>query len=155
MSLREVAMIRSQVRQTATASATVTSWDETRYDAPDGQSPLAQAEFRLTYTGDLIGESSTRVLLVYTGGDPAQPETPVGDYLGLERVTGTLDGRSGSFVVAHQGRHEDGVARTKGRIVDDSASGELAGLSGDVEATARATTFEVTITYAFDNPAVH
>jgi hypothetical protein len=36
MSLREVAMIRSQVRQTATASATVTSWDETRYDAPDG-----------------------------------------------------------------------------------------------------------------------
>jgi len=148
-------MIRSQVRQTATASATVTSWDETRYDAPDGQSPLAQAEFGLTYTGDLTGESSTRVLLVYTGGDPAQPGTLVGDYLGLERVTGTLDGRTGSFVVAHQGRHEGGAAHTKGRIVDDSATGELAGLSGDVEATARDTTFQVTISYAFGNPAIH
>lgn len=148
-------MIRSQVCQTATASATVTSWDETRYDAPDGQSPLAQAEFGLTYTGDLTGESSTRVLLVYTGGDPAQPGTLVGDYLGLERVTGTLDGRTGSFVVAHQGRQEGGVARTTGRIVADSATGELAGLAGDVDAEAGDMTYQVTISYAFDDAAIH
>jgi len=97
-------MIRSQVRKTATAGVTVTSCDETLYDAPDGQPALAKAEFGLTYTGDLIGESSTSLLLVYTGGDPAQPATLAGEYLGLERVTCTLDGRTGSFVVAHQGR---------------------------------------------------
>jgi hypothetical protein len=148
-------MIRSQVRTTAIATVTVTSWEETQDDAPDGQPPLAQAAFGLTYTGDLVGESSTRVLLVYTGGNPAQPETLVSDYLGLERVTGTLDGRAGSFVIAHQGRHEGGVARTKGRIVADSATGEFAGLSGDVEAAADDTTYQVTISYAFDNPAVH
>src|SRR5262249_51682461 len=76
-------MIRSQVRKTAMAGVTVTSWDETLYDAPDGQPALAKAEFGLTYTGDLIGESSTSLLLVYTGGDPAQPATLAGDYLGL------------------------------------------------------------------------
>ncbi len=148
-------MIRSQVRKTATAGVTVTSWDETLYDAPNGQPPLAKAEFGLTYTGDLVGESSTSLLLVYTGGDPAQPATLVGDYLGLERVTGTLDGRTGSFVVAHQGRQEGGVARTRGRIVADSATGELAGLSGDVEAVAGDMTYQVTISYAFDDPASH
>lgn len=36
-------MIRSPLGKTATATVTVTSWDETRYDAPDGQPPLAQA----------------------------------------------------------------------------------------------------------------
>jgi hypothetical protein len=148
-------MIRSQVRKTATATVTVTSGDETRYDTPDGQAPLAQAEFGLTYTGDLVGESSTRLLLVYTGGDPAQPATLIGDYLGLERVTGMLGGRTGSFVVAHQGRHEGGVARTKGRIVADSATGELAGLSGEVEAAGGDMTYQVTISYAFDNPEIH
>jgi len=33
-------MIRSQVRKTATAGVTVTSWDETLYDAPDGSPRL-------------------------------------------------------------------------------------------------------------------
>jgi Protein of unknown function (DUF3224) len=79
----------------------------------------------------------------------------VSDYLGLERVTGTLDGRTGSFVVAHEGRHEGGVARTKGRIVADSATGEPAGLSGVVKAAAGDMTYQVTISYALDNPAVH
>ena len=148
-------MIRSQVRKTATAGVTVTSWDETLYDAPDGQPALAKAEFGLTYTGDLIGESSTSLRLVYTGGDRAQPATLAGYYLGLERVTCTLDGRTGSFVVAHQGRQEGGVARTTGRIVADSATGELAGLAVDVEAEAGDMTYQVTISYAFDDAAIH
>ena len=149
-------MIRSQLRKTATATVTATSWDESHYDAPDGQPALAQAEFPLTYTGDLVGTSATRLLLVYTGGDPAEPTSLVGDYVGFERITGTLDGRTGSFVVQHQGRHEGGVARTTGRIVADSATGELVGLHGELEAAASDTTYEVTLSYAFEpDPAVH
>src|SRR5882757_8935612 len=149
-------MIRSQFRKTATATVTATSWDESHYDAPDGQPALAQAEFPLTYTGDLVGESRTRLLLAYTGGDPAEPTSLVGDYVGYERITGTLDGRSGSFVVTLQGRHEGGVARTTGRIVPDSATGELVGLHGELEAAASDMTYEVTLSYAFEpDPAVH
>ena len=149
-------VIRSQLRKTATATVTATSWDESHYDAPDDQPPLAQAEFPLTYTGDLVGTSTTRLLLVYTGGDPAEPSTLVGDYVGFERITGTLDGRTGSFVVRHQGRHEGGVARTTGRIVADSATGDLVGLHGELEAAASDTTYEVTLSYAFEqDPAVH
>lgn len=148
-------MIRSQVRKNAVATVTATGWDEAHYDAPEGQPALAQAEFPLTYQGDLVGSSSTRMLLVYTGGDPAKPETLVSDYVGLERITGTLDGRTGSFVVQHEGRHEGGVARTKGRIVPGSGTGDLAGIEGEVEAAAGDMTYQVTLSYALVDPAVH
>ena len=149
-------MIRSQIRKTAIATVTAKSWDEANYDAPQGQPALAHAEFGLSYAGDLVGESTTRLLLVYTGGDPNEPKTLLGDYVGLERVTGTLDGRTGSFVVEQHGRHEDGVARTTGRIVPDSATGELVGLHGEVESAAGDLSFQVTISYAFEpDAAVH
>jgi Protein of unknown function (DUF3224) len=139
-----VDMIRSQVRKTVTATVTATAWEEAHYDAPDGQPALAQAEFPLTYQGDLVGESTTRLLLVYTGGDPAEPATLVGEYIGFERVAGTLDARTGTC-----------VARTKGRIVPDSATGDLVGLRGELESAASDMTYQVTISYAFDDPAVH
>ncbi|HEY2984142.1 MAG TPA: DUF3224 domain-containing protein, partial [Jatrophihabitantaceae bacterium] len=88
-------MIKSQLRKTATITATAKSWDEARYDSPDGQAALAQADFALIYSGDLVGESSTRMLIAYTEGDPAEPASLVGEYVGLERVTGSLDGRTG------------------------------------------------------------
>jgi hypothetical protein len=47
------------------------------------------------------------------------------------------------------------VARTTGRIVADSATGELAGLAVDVEAEAGDMTYQVTISYAFDDAAIH
>jgi len=148
-------MIRSQLRKTAGATVTATSWSEAHYDAPDGQPALAQAEFPLTYQGDLVGSSTTRMLLAYTGGDPARPETLVGDYVGFERITGTLDGRTGSFVVQLEGRHEGGVARTRGRIVAGSGTGELAGIVGELESEAGDTTYQVRLSYAIEDPEVH
>ena len=149
-------MIRSQHRKTATATVTAKSWQEAHYDAPEGQPALAQADFTLAYSGDIVGESSTRLLLAYTGGDPADPKSLVGDYVGYERVTGTLDGRTGSFVVEIRGRHEHAIARSTGRIVPDSATGELTGLHGEMKADADDMTYQVSLNYAFAlDPAVH
>lgn len=149
-------MIKSQPRKTATATVTATSWNEARYDEPEGQAALAQSDFTLDYSGDVVGSSTTRLLIAYVDGDPAQPRTLVGDYVGYERVTGTLDGRSGSFVVEQHGRHEGGIAHTTGRIVPETATGELAGLCGTIEAAAGDMTFEVTFSYAFEpDAAVH
>jgi len=51
-------------------------------------------------------------------------------YVALERVTGTLKGRSGSFVLQHSGTLEHGEEHTQVSVVPDSASGELRGLTG-------------------------
>ncbi|MGH8447608.1 MAG: DUF3224 domain-containing protein [Solimonas sp.] len=51
-------------------------------------------------------------------------------YVAIERVTGTLHGRSGSFALQHSGTMERGTPSLSVTVVPDSGSGELAGLAG-------------------------
>jgi len=51
-------------------------------------------------------------------------------YVAMERVTGTLDGRTGSFVLQHAGTMTRGTPELKVTVVPDSGTGELVGLSG-------------------------
>jgi hypothetical protein len=53
-----------------------------------------------------------------------------GGYVAMERVTGTLKGRSGSFVLQHLGIMTQGVPQMKVTVVPDSGTGQLTGLSG-------------------------
>jgi hypothetical protein len=53
-----------------------------------------------------------------------------GAYVAIERVTGTLNGRSGSFVLQHTGTMTQGVPTMSVTVVPDSGSGELAGIVG-------------------------
>ena len=134
--------------QTASIIISAKSWDETRYDEPDGQCALAQADYTTALRGDLDGESRGRYLLAYTGGDPAAPETLEADYTGYERVTGVLAGRHGSFLLETHGRHADAKASTTVRVVEGSGTGELAGLTGTGRFVADA--MEYTLTFSYD-----
>ncbi len=51
-------------------------------------------------------------------------------YVAIERVSGTLDGRKGSFVLQHSGTMARGAQQLSITVVPDSGTGELAGLSG-------------------------
>jgi hypothetical protein len=51
-------------------------------------------------------------------------------YVAIERVSGTLHGRSGSFVLQHSGTMNRGVGQLALSVVPDSGSGELVGLVG-------------------------
>ena len=93
----------------------ITRWDAETYDAPAEGPPSARAVVGKTDAGALAGESLAELL---TSGELA--------YLANERVTGTLDGRSGTFVLPH-GAWEGGQW---GYVVPGSGTGELAGLRG-------------------------
>ena len=51
-------------------------------------------------------------------------------YVAIERVTGTLDGRAGTFVLQHTGVMTRGLPQLAITVVPDSGTGELAGLAG-------------------------
>jgi len=51
-------------------------------------------------------------------------------YVAMERVTGTLQGRSGSFVLQHSGTMNRGAPQLSVSVVPDSGTGELVGLAG-------------------------
>lgn len=53
-----------------------------------------------------------------------------GGYVALERVTGTLDGKQGGFVLQHNATMNRGVPQLNIIVVPDSGSGELTGLTG-------------------------
>ena len=53
-------------------------------------------------------------------------------YVAMERVTGTLHGRSGSFVLQHSGTMTRGAPQMSVTVVPDSGTGQLAGLAGQM-----------------------
>ena len=78
---------------------------------------------RKTFSGALTGSS------VLTMTSAAVGEAPVG-YSALELVTGTLDGRTGTFVLQHSGVVDEGAASPSGVVLPGTGTGELEGLRG-------------------------
>jgi hypothetical protein len=76
------------------------------------------------FHGDLEASSKGQML---TAGTSVKDSA---GYVAIERVTGTLHGRSGSFILQHSGTMTRGVPRLTITVVPDSGTGELAGLAG-------------------------
>jgi hypothetical protein len=76
------------------------------------------------YHGDLEGPSKGQMM--------ATSVTPEGSgaYVALERVSGTLHGRRGSFVLMHNASMTRGVPAMNITVVPESGTGELVGLQG-------------------------
>ena len=53
-------------------------------------------------------------------------------YVAMERVTGTLEGRSGSFALQHSGTMTRGTPSLTITVVPDSGTGGLAGIAGSM-----------------------
>ena len=51
-------------------------------------------------------------------------------YVAIEKVTGTLDGRAGSFLLQHYGLMTRGAMEQTVTIIPDSGTDELSGISG-------------------------
>jgi hypothetical protein len=98
---------------------------------PDTQIARAANLSRLTidkrFHGDLEGISKGEMLALQT-----EVKGSAG-YVALERVTGKLTGKSGSFVLQHSGTMQRGDPDTTVTVVPDSATGELRGLSGKMK----------------------
>jgi hypothetical protein len=107
----------------ATGRFAIKAWDEQPWAEVEGAPKLTHARVTAGYTGDLEGEGSSGLLMLYDGDDAT--------YAGYERVVGSLDGRSGSFVLRLDGGFEQGAARTAWTVVEGTGTGDLATLRGD------------------------
>jgi Protein of unknown function (DUF3224) len=78
------------------------------------------------FSGDLDGTSKGEMLTALT------PVKGSAGYVAIERVTGTMQGRRGSFVLQHSGIMTCG-RRNSRSPVPDSDTGELAGIAGEMK----------------------
>jgi hypothetical protein len=76
------------------------------------------------FHGDLEGTSKGEMLTAATSVKGSA------GYVAIERVTGALQGRNGSFVLQHIGVMNRGTPDLKITVVPDSGTGQLVGLSG-------------------------
>ncbi len=96
------------------------------------------------YSGDVIGSAEAQMLAAYTG-------TPgSAGYVAIERFTGTVHGKSGSFVLQHSGLMNKGEGQLTVTIVPDSGTGELTGISGALEIHIEDGKHFYTLNYGFD-----
>lgn len=79
------------------------------------------------FAGDLVGTSKGEMLTAgtTTSGSAA--------YVAIERVTGTLKGKRGSFMLHHRGVMTRGAPQLLIDAVPDSGTDELVGLSGTMK----------------------
>lgn len=78
------------------------------------------------FQGDLSGSSLGEML------SAGSPEAGSAGYVAIERVTGTLHGRAGSFALMHFGLMHRGTPSMRVTVVPDSGTGELAGIRGEL-----------------------
>ncbi|MCY7354425.1 MAG: DUF3224 domain-containing protein [Lysobacter sp.] len=95
-------------------------------DMGDG---VEAGHFRLDkrFHGDLDATSVVHMLAVATAVEGSAA------YVAIERVTGTLQGRSGSFFMQHNGTMNRGAATLALSVVPDSGTDQLKGLAGDMK----------------------
>jgi hypothetical protein len=87
-------------------------------------STLARYSLDKQYHGDLDGTAKGTML---TAGTDVKGSA---GYVAMERVTGTLKGRSGSFVLQHSATMTRGEPQLSITVVPDSGTGQLVGLTG-------------------------
>ena len=76
------------------------------------------------FHGELEATSKGQMLAAGTGVEGSA------GYVAIERVSGTLHGRSGAFVLQHSGTMNRGAPQLVITVVPDSGTGQLVGLAG-------------------------
>jgi hypothetical protein len=93
-----------------------------------GDPTIGRLSLDKTWSGDLSGTSKGQML-----GSQSETEKGSGGYVAMERFTGTLNGKRGSFSLQHHGTMGGGKFEINVYVVPGTGSGELAGISGTLK----------------------
>lgn len=107
----------------ANAKFAVKSWDEKPYRELADGAKFAQVSAVFTYEGDIEGESSEDYLMFYRADGS-------GNYVGLARFEGSVEGRRGSFALQISGTFDAVGVNASWFVVPNSGTGDLQGLTG-------------------------
>ena len=111
-------------RTIAKGTFEVGEWQEEIFDEAEGAT-LGRTRLTKTFTGDLRATSVVTMLAVSV---PVDGEPQGVAYVAVERVTGNLHGKEGTFVLTHVAGEAHGM---KVAVVPGSGTGDLRGISGE------------------------
>ena len=97
--------------------------------ADSGAPAVGRMSIDKQFHGDLEATSKGQMLAAVTSVKGSA------GYVAIEQVTGSLRGRSGTFVLQHSGTMTRGAPQQIVSVVPDSGTGELVGLTGTMTIT--------------------
>ena len=111
-------------RQEMVVTTRATGTFEVRMAPLETDAPVGRMSLDKTYHGDLEGTARGEFLAAMT------PVEGSAGYVAIEQVTGTLNGRSGTFMLQHSGIMDRGAPSLVITVVPDSGTDGLTGLAG-------------------------
>lgn len=125
----------------------MTLWEVAPSEELADKPTLARGTVKKTFEGELAGESTGAILLCSSADGSAA-------YTVMERVSGELCGRRGTFVLLHGGTHTPAeTSRALGQIVPNSGTDELRGISGTIEFKSEENGKHAVLDFALSNQA--
>jgi hypothetical protein len=109
---------------TLTTKLEIKSWDEKPYREFDDGRKFARAEVVLAGTEGALAEGAFESLLYYAADGTST-------FVVVLQLSGELDGRSGSIVLAGDGSFDGTTATVNARVM--AGTDDLAGISGTLE----------------------
>jgi hypothetical protein len=120
--VRDGASKQKETTMTARGTFDVKVTQQPQDDSAAG--PFGRLFLDKQFHGDLNATSKGQMLGAFTAVEGS------GAYVALELVTGTLNGKKGSFMLQHKGTMRKGAYTMNVTVVPDSGTDELAGISG-------------------------
>ena len=111
-------------KTTARGQTQVTVYQPATYDERPEAPKLNDVRLTETFTGDIEGEGTARVLQAQWADGSLR-------YCTLERIVGAIAGRSGTFLLQVEGTVQGNRNNGAWSVVPRSATGDLRGLRGD------------------------
>jgi hypothetical protein len=117
-------MSDSAGRTRADAVITVHKYEPSAYDEPAEGSVLTRIHVEESFSGDISGDGVVEFLQAARADGSAS-------FVGIERVTGTVAGRHGTFLLQDTGNVRDNIVSGDWFVIPGSGTGSLAGLRGE------------------------
>ena len=110
-------------RTRANAVITVHRYEPSAYDEPAEGPVLTRIHVEESFGGDISGAGVVEFLQAARADGSAS-------FVGIERVTGTVAGRNGTFLLQDAGTVQDNIVSGDWFVIPGSGTGQLAGLRG-------------------------
>jgi Protein of unknown function (DUF3224) len=117
-------MSEASARTRATAVITVRTYEPAAYDESAEGLALTRIHVEEGFSGDISGDGVVEFL------QAARPDGSA-SFVGIERVTGAVSGREGTFLLQDAGTVKDNIVSGDWFVIPGSGTGGLAGLRGE------------------------
>jgi len=117
-------MSETTARTRASAVITVRKYEPAAYDQPAEGPALTRIHVEESFAGDISGAGVVEFLQAARADGSAS-------FVGIERVTGSVGGRAGTFLLQDAGTVRDNIVSGDWFVIPGSGTGQLAGLRGE------------------------